>query len=484
MILFAATLVHSLVLFDGARKLFRDSDSGWHIRNGETILASGRLPRTDPYSFSRPGEPWFAWEWGMDLAMGWTHRHGGLAGVAGLYSLLLAVCSWLWIRLHWMAGSGFFVAALLGAPMLATTSLHWLARPHVAGWLLSLVALAICLSGRLRFVELALLAIAWANLHASFFLLPVMLGVWAAGSVLRAVLWAAPGAWASAAAFSGGAAVALLATFVNPYGWHLHEHVIRYLADEALLQHVAEFQSFNFHLAGSGWVVAVVVLIAAAIAPALAQGKCAEALFLGLLVVFALRSARGLPVAALLGLPLAGGILTEAVRSWSGLRPAAKGWIESALQYGDRLRTLDAGCGGWAVGFVLAAAAILLLETPANAARAGFSAEDFPVAAARVMEGLPPEARVMAPDKFGGYLIYRFEGRRKVFFDGRSDFYGAVFLLDYLTMVEARPSWQAKFQRYRFTHALLPTKSPLLAALEQAGWRRLYGDEVAVLLER
>ena len=26
-------------------------------------------------------------------------------------------------------------------------------------------------------------------------------------------------------------------------------------------------------------------------------------------------------------------------------------------------------------------------------------------------------------DKFGGYLIYRFEGRRKVFFDGRSDFY-------------------------------------------------------------
>ena len=62
MLAFAFTLFYTLAGFDGGRKLFRDSDTGWHIRNGESILASGRLAERDPYSFSRFGETWFAWE--------------------------------------------------------------------------------------------------------------------------------------------------------------------------------------------------------------------------------------------------------------------------------------------------------------------------------------------------------------------------------------------------------------------------------------
>src|SRR4051812_46018845 len=52
------TLVYCLFLFDGWQKLFRDSDTGWHIRTGETILSTRALPATDPYSFTRAGEPW------------------------------------------------------------------------------------------------------------------------------------------------------------------------------------------------------------------------------------------------------------------------------------------------------------------------------------------------------------------------------------------------------------------------------------------
>jgi len=37
-----------------APQALRDSDTGWHIRNGESILAEMRLPRTDPYSFTMP----------------------------------------------------------------------------------------------------------------------------------------------------------------------------------------------------------------------------------------------------------------------------------------------------------------------------------------------------------------------------------------------------------------------------------------------
>ena len=93
------------------------------------------------------------------------------------------------------------------------------------------------------------------------------------------------------------------------------------------------------------------------------------------------------------------------------------------------------------------------------------------------------EARNLAPDKYGVYLIYRFDGRRKVFFDGRSDFYGAGFMKEYIRLIEVRPGWRATVERYGFTHALLPKDGSLREALESSGWRRMFEDEAAVLLE-
>ena len=63
----------------------------------------------------------------------------------------------------------------------------------------------------------------------------------------------------------------------------------------------------------------------------------------------------------------------------------------------------------------------------------------FPVAA---YPHIPPGARLFAPDKFGGYLIYRSNGALKVFFDGRSDLYGAEFLKHYSRLVQVRPGWR------------------------------------------
>jgi hypothetical protein len=126
----------------------------------------------------------------------------------------------------------------------------------------------------------------------------------------------------------------------------------------------------------------------------------------------------------------------------------------------------------------------LLLQTPGVAARTGFPPDQFPVAAAAQVERLPADARLFAPDKFGGYLIYRFSGRRKVFFDGRSDFYGAEFLKRYGRMAQVRPGWREIWDSFAFTHALLPVDYSLIPALQAAGWRELYRDRTAVLLVR
>jgi hypothetical protein len=158
--------------------------------------------------------------------------------------------------------------------------------------------------------------------------------------------------------------------------------------------------------------------------------------------------------------------------------------LDGFLAYSDRLRALDRGMRGWALIPAVILLTALWLRLPAVLDRTGFPNDEFPVAAAAAVEKLPAGARVLAPDKYGGYLIYRFAGRLKVFFDGRSDFYGSEFMKQYIRLVEVRPGWKEQVDAWKFSHALLPNDYSLAAALEQAGWRRIWRDGTATLLER
>src|SRR3954471_16439560 len=40
-----------------------DANTGLHIRTGDAVLATGHVPTTDLYSYSKPGGTWFAFEW-------------------------------------------------------------------------------------------------------------------------------------------------------------------------------------------------------------------------------------------------------------------------------------------------------------------------------------------------------------------------------------------------------------------------------------
>ncbi len=486
------TLFYCLFVYDGSRRLFRDSDSGWHIRTGEAILDGAEFPHSDPYSFSRAGEPWFAWEWATDAAMGAAHRWAGLSGVAWLYAAAIAAATWLWFRLHWAAGGDFLLACLLASPMLSTVSLHWLARPHVAGWLFLLGALlyleTVACRGRLRgqVAPILLYSAVWANVHATFFFGFLLATVYATASLLRPLIWDLDRGeeWRQARWFAGAAALSLLAGLANPYGWRLHRHLLAYLTDRELLQRVAEFQSFNFHAPGAFQILCVVALGAAGALLSLAQRKLAHAILSAGFLVLALRSARGLPLAALAVLPLANGAISEALRGWRDMRKELRYRLDDVLAYSDRLKLLDRSVKGWALAPLALVLAFVCLRLPAVVARTGFPPEEFPVAAAAEVEKLPLSARLLAPDKFGGYLIYRFNGRRKVFFDGRSDFYGSDFMKQYVRLVEVRPGWRKQVDDWRFTHALLPNDYSLLAGLQQAGWRTVWRDSTATLLER
>jgi hypothetical protein len=442
------TLFYCLFLFQGYQTLFRDSDAGWHIRTGEVILATGNLPRTDPYSFTRGGQPWFAWEWLTDVAVGGIHRSLGLKGVALFYSAAIAAGVWLWFRLHWALGGNFLIACAMAPLLLSTCNIHWLARPHVLSWIFLLLAV---FPRKPNLIVVGVITALWANIHASFFLAPVI-----------ALLFALEDRW-----YLKAAAVAAIAPLLNPYGPQLDVHVFRYLTDTELLSRIGEFQSFDFHSAGSAQIIATVILGVVGGTLALTQKRLHHFALAILITAMALRSARALPLSALLLLPIANAAIT--------IRAATvrERLVTAFLAYSARLRVLDSRFNGLALAPLILLAAFWLMPT------AGFPADQFPVAA---YPHIPAGARLFAPDKFGGYLIYRSNGTLKVFFDGRSDLYGAEFLKQYSRLVQVRPGWQKYWESLHFTHALLPADSPLLPALEQIGWRPVYEDKTATLL--
>ena len=236
----------------GWSALLADGDTGWHIRTGDWILQNRSVPTTDLFTFTRAGEPWFAWEWLSDVLMSLVHQHWGLAGVAVLAGCVILLSVMVLFRHMLWRGANVVVA--FGVLLLAVgaSSIHYLARPHVFTLLLMAVSLWMVERDRRRagpFIWLLVpLSAVWINLHGGFFALPLSLAALAAGFGVeawldrpqRAVKWAASRRYAALAAATSAASI------LNPYGIKLHLHVARYLTSDWIRNAIQEFQSPSF----------------------------------------------------------------------------------------------------------------------------------------------------------------------------------------------------------------------------------------------
>ncbi len=72
--LFAAVAAGVLAAFSPG--LLNNSDTYWHIRAGEWMLAHGQVLRADPFSYTVAGAPWHTQEWLAEIAMALSWRAG------------------------------------------------------------------------------------------------------------------------------------------------------------------------------------------------------------------------------------------------------------------------------------------------------------------------------------------------------------------------------------------------------------------------
>jgi hypothetical protein len=507
-----------------------DPDIGWHIRTGELILARHSLPRTDPFSSTMQGQPWFAWEWLYDILLGVLHRACGLNGVVWLCALLVAAIFALLLSQLLKRGTGLPLAIVLMLLAEAASTIHLYARPHIVSWLFSLlwfVALEHWESwerserrehGRLPrwmpwFFPASMLL--WVNLHGGWLFGVALLGIYTLAAFVESVRAQKTDALAAIRAGHQVRAMAVawvasvVATLVNPFGWRLHAHIYRYLSDRYLMNRIDEFRSPDFH----GWAercfAVILMLVLIAFAGHRKKLRLSH-LLVALLAVYAgFYSSRNLPVSSILVVLIVGPMLWENFTSLAE-KPGAWQWVRNGTarisKFSDRMGAQEMQLRGhlWPVVSAAFALAICLQGGWLGSRQlihARFDPQKVPVAAVTYLqkefEGKQPSTEpVFSTDAWGGYLIYRMnpgrmnDGRlypeRKVVVDDRHDLYGSGRIRQYLILTQAEPGWQSVLEQWQIRTALLPTDSTLANLLRELprDWRVAYEDKVAVVFER
>ena len=499
-----------------------DPDIGWHIRTGELIRATQSLPRTDPFSSTMQGQPWFAWEWLYDLLLGTLHQAGGLNGVVWLCGLLVAAIFVLLFSLLLQRGTGLLLAIVLMLLALAASTIHLYARPHIVSWLFSLLWFVPLERwegwerserGRpprwmLGFFPASMLL--WVNLHGGWLFGMALLGIYTFGAFVESVraqkndAFAAIRAGHRARAMGVAWMASAAATLVNPFGWRLHAHIYRYLSDRYLMNRIDEFRSPDFH----GWAercfAVILMLVLIAYAGERKKVHLSHLLVVLLTVYAGFYSSRNLPVSSMLLVLIMGPMLWENLTSLAD-KPGAWQWVRRCTprisKFSERMGAQEIQLRGhlWPVVSAVFAFAICLQGGwlgSRQLVHAEFDSKKVPVAAATFLQGelvgkQPSTEPVFSTDAWGGYLIYRMNpGRmypeRKVVVDDRHDLYGSSRIRQYLILTQAEPGWQSVLEQWQIRTALLPADSTLANLLRELpqDWRLAYEDKVAVVFER
>jgi hypothetical protein len=525
-----------------------DPDIGWHIRSGEQILATHSLPRTDPFSSTMQGQPWFAWEWLYDILLGILHQACGLNGGVWLCALLVATIFALLLSLLLRRGTGLLLAIVLMLLAEAASTIHLYARPHIVSWLLSLLWFVVLEDwerwpsfavrglpdGRMaineerratseqrttsvqqcghakvpRWIPWSFPAsmLLWVNLHGGWIFGMALLGIYTFAALVESLrvkdAFAAIRAAHRARAMAWAWMASAVATLANPYGWRLHAHIYRYLGDRYLMNRIDEFRSPDFH----GWaercfaVILMLVLIAFA-SHRRGNGKLRlSRVLVVLLAAYAgFYSSRNLPVSSMLLVLVAGPLLWENFTSLADM-PGAWQWVRNRAarisDFSGRMGAQEMQLRGhlWPVVSVALAFAICLQGGwlgSRHLIHVQFDPKKVPVEAVNFLqkqnvEEPPVTEPVFSTDAWGGYLIYVMYPERKVVVDDRHDLYGSGRIRQYLILTQAEPGWQNVLQEWKIRTALLPTGSTLANLLRELpqDWRVAYEDKVAVVFER
>jgi hypothetical protein len=473
-----------------------DGDPCLHWRIGNWMITHRTVIRADQFSHTRFDAPLVSKEWLSEVLFATAGNLLGWNGIVLVAAALIATTLWLLHRqLLW---EGNEVLLSTGLVMLAAfaSSAHWLARPHLVTQLLAVVfgwELRDFEAGRTSpkrlFALLTPLMLLWANLHGAFFVGFVLIGVYAAVS--------------GAGMFSGDReqrlrarsrcatlmlllTVCLLVSLINPNGWKLHAQILHFLRTPALAALTNEFRSANFHSGAANGFSLELFVLALVLLVARPRLQSAEILLIGVWGYFALHSARNIPLFALVVTP----IFTTHLNHFLLQRQDSR-WMRLYRKVSTDISSLDRSASGlipavFVVGLLISAIVWPIASGLRPLITTEILTNRFPVATVECcLKGLEADAALrgeMFNDYgWGGYLMLALPGR-KVFIDGRNDFYGEELVREFNQADDAKPGWEKVFEKYNVGWTILPPQHPLNSLLAlRADWSLYHTDEVSAV---
>jgi hypothetical protein len=458
-----------------------DADLWWHLRTGEAIVANGRPPTTDLFSYTIPDHLWIVQQWLTDLFMWQLYQVAGLPGLIIVFALVVTAA---FMLVYACCAGRPYLATFVILLAYLTSALPVGARPQMFNMLFLALCLLIIERVRARkwrewtLFLLPPITLLWANMHSGFLTGIVVLGAYVAGEAVQRWLkkpdeltleWS--GVWKLAAAV----ALSLLAALVNPSGLDLLLFPLGTLGSEAIQGNIVEWFSPDFH--SPYWWFFGAMLALGAISLIVSQRRVTATdllIFLGT-GWMGLTSVRHIPLFALAAAPV---IARHLLSAFEGTRlyPLLAG--EHATTHPSRFSRLL----NTAVLLLMLLVAAVWAQTRLDNMEYIINTR-FPVAAVDFIEanGLA-DGRIFNAYNWGGYLIWR---RIPVFIDGRTELYGDAFFRDYLQTFQVREGWARPLDEYAVDTVLVDTGSPLATLLHTAaGWQEVYRDEIATIFTR
>jgi hypothetical protein len=412
----------------------RDNSFLWHVRAGTLQAGLGSVLTSDPFSFTRGGEPWRTQSWLVELLYGWAESLSGL-GFVSYMLLIVSILTFLGLGLiayrdsHSLPATA--VVLLLG--VLALIS-FLVPRPVLFSYLLMVLVILAWDRSEARWT-VPLLFWIWASVHASFAIGLAYVGL----TLLMRRRWR----------LLPQAMVAGLATLATAHGLGVIDFLLDFARTSDALQYLTEWRRPSlFDPAFLPFAAATGIIVVGAFRKRISPSH------LWLVVPFlllGLTSLRAIPPAFL------------------GLAPLTAVSL-SGVAFGTR-SGLRAGV---AAGFVL----VILVMPFLIASDAQLPEERFPLEAVAYLDDVP----TFHDDRVGGYLIWAEWPERKAYIDDRAELYGER-LGEFVMLRRGELEWQPVFLRDGIEQVLLANGEPLIPRIDQTeGWGIVYEDDYFTIL--
>ena len=473
-------LMLALVMPFEFKSMIGDGDTEWHIAAGDIIRDAGALPTHDPWSFTAGDTEWVNVSWLWDVTFSKLYESGGWYFVTlanGLiYALIMAVIFLLCVL---RSGQGVMPCIVLFA---VSSILGPVARPLQLGLLFFIIAYALLeLVNREKVARkwlwvLPPLTLLWANIHGSFILVLLLLGIYGLTTLIQK----------NSALFKRlfmVGALSLLASLANPYGLEVFYHILvnatadinKILVEWRPLELTWLNLLTHFYLP-----LFLLLLIIRPVAMSVSEKWC---VFVFLLL--GLTSQRSLALFVIVSAPIMASALAE-LAAVKGSAPKRAIWVQRIC---DRLAAFCQSPRTVMGGGLLMLIVPLAMATPLGAdyypTRENGPVTDLSKEVAFIQNHYP-EITFYTDYSLGGSLIFQFRGEFPVFIDGRATTaYPKELAADYIAFHNREADWRERFAKRNIGGILMHSHDYNAARMRQMpGWQRVFEGDIAEIFIR